>query len=224
MEPLQNPTDMRAEEPPASRPAKFLFDVEFESNRRGREEKISPAEHERALAAAEEQGYRRGQAAARGEAETHLAKLSQGLGDLFEKLAALEARLEVEAVEVAIAVARKLSPALIAREPTAEIAALVTEVFAHVRSAPHLAVRVGEDLLEAADARLKEISAQNGYGGRLVLLPEPEFSADDCRIEWADGGVERNRAMIEGHITEAVARYLGRNGAPQPASDPETDR
>jgi flagellar assembly protein FliH len=228
MELSPNTLEPRAEEGPVNQPVKFLFDVEFDRNG----SRSRAAEHEAAVTAADAEGYRRGFTAAKAEAiaETErrlaaaLGHAADGLGDIFRKLSVLETRLEHEAVEVALSVARKLAPALIAREPLAEIEALVTDVFAHERSAPHVVVRLAEDLLETANARLKEISEQRGFAGRLVLLPAPELAPDECRIEWADGGVVRERAAIENRIAEAVARYLGRGGAPAPASDPETDR
>jgi flagellar assembly protein FliH len=80
------------------------------------------------------------------------------MADMGKKFSGLEGRLEAEAVEVAVAIAKKLAPALIAREPLAEIEALVIDVLSHVRSAPHIAVRVAEDLVEPAGRRLKEIA------------------------------------------------------------------
>jgi len=140
------------------------------------------------------------------------------MADLGKKSAGLEARLEAEAVEVAVAIARKLAPALIAREPLAEIEALVVDVLAHVRSAPHVVVRVAEDLTEPAGSRLKQIAEQRGFASRLVLLPAPELKADEVRVEWADGGVERDRAKVEARIDEAVKNYLARGGASAPAA------
>jgi flagellar assembly protein FliH len=55
-----------------------------------------------------------------------------------------------------------------------------------------------------------------------VLLPEPGLAADDCRIEWADGGVTRERAAIEARINEAVARYLGSGTKSLSLPDPES--
>ena len=184
----------------------------------------------KALAAAESEAFKRGQAAGEAEAnartERRLAAVigqsAERMGDLAKKFAALESRLEAEAVEVAVAIARKLAPALIAREPVTEIEALVIDVLSHVRSAPHVVVRVAEDLLEPAGSRLKQIADQRGFANRLVLLPAPDLKADEARIEWADGGVERDRDAIEARITEAVSRYLARGGAVAPAEQEST--
>jgi flagellar assembly protein FliH len=202
----------------AAEPVKFLFDIEF--GRGG----LSGA----ALAAAESEAFKRGQAAGEAEANARIERrlasavnqAADRIGELNKRFAGMEARLEVEAVEVAVAIAKKLAPALIAREPITEIEALVVDVLSHVRSTPHLAVRLPEDLVEAAGARLKQIAEQRGFASRLVLLPAPELKHDEVRVEWADGGVARDRTAIEARIDEAVSRYLARDGAVAPAPVP----
>jgi flagellar assembly protein FliH len=41
-----------------------------------------------------------------------------------------------------------------------------------------------------------------------VILGEPSVGAGDCRIEWADGGVNRDITAADAAIGEAVARYV----------------
>jgi flagellar assembly protein FliH len=218
-------------EEPESRPVKFLFDDEFGDGRsRGARTRVTPAEHAVAVKEAEAEGYRRGFAEASAESlakiehRTALAteRVAQAMGEISAGLRTLEARLEAEAVEVALAVARQLAPGLIAREPVAEIERLVSGILAQVRSAPHVVVRLASDLVQSASARLMKLAEARGYAARLVLLPEPGLAADDCRIEWADGGVIRERAAIEARINEAVARYLGSGPKSLSLSDPET--
>jgi flagellar assembly protein FliH len=55
-----------------------------------------------------------------------------------------------------------------------------------------------------------------GFEGRLVVLAEPDIGFGDCRVEWADGGLNRDRARIEAAIAEAVTNYL----AVQRSADP----
>jgi flagellar assembly protein FliH len=200
-------------------PVKFLFEDEFgEGGARGKRSKLPVAEHEALIAAAHEEGFRRGFDAAKAEmtaADQHrIAAAAEKIAEAMEMIAhqmfSLEQRLEAEAVEVAVSVANKLAPALIEREPIKEIERLVIEVFGQLRSAPHVAVRLPKELVDGASAHLTRLAEERGYAGRLVLLPDPELGPDDCRIEWADGGVARDRAAIENRIAEAVNRYLGR--------------
>ena len=192
-------------------PAKFLFDNDFAVGERTKSS-VALAEHAAKLTEAETAGYRKGFAAAKAEAEQRAAaaleRVAAALAELNRGLAAVETRLETEAVEVAVAVARKLAPELIAREPFAELAALAAGCFRHLVAAPHVVVRVNDALQERARELLEETARAGGFDGRLVVLAEPDIAPGDCRIEWADGGVKRDRATIEGAIEEAVARYV----------------
>jgi flagellar assembly protein FliH len=165
---------------------KFLFEADFGPNANPAERPVAPAEHALKLAEAESRGFRDGYATAEkeraAEAERRTAAAFEQIADAIDRLARglgeVEKRLEAEAVEVAVAVGRKLAPELIALEPFAEIAALATDCFKHLTASPH------------------------------VVIAEPDIALGDCRIEWADGGVTRDRAATEAAIVDAVSRYL----------------
>src|SRR4029079_18812920 len=97
---------------------------------------------------------------------------------------AIETRLETEAVEVAVAVAAKLAPALIAREPFAEIAALATECFHHLVSTPLVTVRIAADIHETAKGQIEEIARSNGFDGRLAVMAGENLAAGDWPIDF----------------------------------------
>ena len=143
------------------------------------------------------------------EAERRSAAAFEQIGEALDRLAgglaAIEGRLEAEAVEVAAAVGRKLAPELIAREPFAEIAALATDCFKQLVTAPHIVVRVNDSLLAVAKERLGEAARTRGFEGRLVVIAEPDIAVGDCRIEWADGGLTRDSDKTEAAIAEMVA-------------------
>lgn len=199
-------------------PAKFLFDVDFSSAGRAKDAQpvITAAVHEAAIAEAEMRGYRNGMAAAevqaRTEAERRTAAAFERIGAtiavLQQSLGAVEARFEAEAVDVAVAVASKLAPALIAQEPLAEIKALADTCFRELLSAPHVVVRVHEGLYAQAKEKLEDIARARGFEGRLVVMGEADIAIGDCRIEWADGGLLRDHAATENAIADAVQRYV----------------
>jgi flagellar assembly protein FliH len=147
-----------------------------------------------------------------------LEQIGGAIQQLAGSLAATELKLETEAVELALTIARKLSTELILREPFTEIAALATECLKQLTAAPHVVVRVNDALHETARERLEEIAQSRGFEGRLVVVAEPEIAVGDCRIEWADGGVVRHRAKTDLAIGDAIGRYLG---ARQSAAMPE---
>jgi flagellar assembly protein FliH len=196
-------------------PAKFLFDVDFAAGQE-REPTITLTEHAAKLAEADAAGHRRGYAEGQNDATVEasrriagtLERIAASLDQATRALAAIEARLECEAVEVAVAVARKLAPTLIEREPFAEISALAGGCFRELVTTPHIVVRINDSLYAAAREKLDDIARAHGFEGRLVVLGEPSVGVGDCRIEWADGGVNRDAAVAESAISEAVARYI----------------
>ena len=196
--------------------SKFLFDADFTPGADPAERPVLPAEHALKLAEAESRGFRDGFAQAEkegtAEAARRMAVAFEQIGDALDRmargLATVESRLEQEAVAVAVAAGRKLAPALIAREPFEEIAALANECFHELVRSPHVVVRVADTLLETARERLDEIARTRGFEGRLVVMADPDIAVGDCRIEWADGGIERNQAAIETAIGQVVTRYL----------------
>lgn len=207
-------------------PVKFLFDYDFAATGEGKPS-IKPAEHAVKLKEAEAAGFARGfaqgEAESAAEAQRHTAAALQRIAAALEKLdrslAAVEARLETEAVAVAVAVAGKLAPALIAREPFAEVAALASTCFRHLVVTPHVVVRVHDSLHATARQKLEDIVRDCGLTSRLVVLAEPEIAPGDCRIEWADGGITRESAATEQAIEEAVARYVDARIDNTPMSD-----
>ena len=197
-------------------PAKFLFDTDFAAPDKARERAATAAEIAQKIAEAEARAYRAGYEAAQHEAKVESDRLSalalEEIGIAIRGIAArfsgIEGRMETEAVDVAVAVARKLCTELISREPLGEITALVSDCFSHLVAIPHLVVRINDQLYDVARANIERQASQAGFEGRLVILAEPGIATGDCRIEWADGGVVLERATIEAKINELVGRYI----------------
>ena len=201
-------------------PAKFLFDMDFSAPDKTRERPATPAEVAQKMAAAEAHGYRDGFDAGQREAKAEsdrraalaLEEIGIGIEAIARRFSGIETRMETEAVDVAVAVARKLCSELIAAEPLTEITGLVQDCFSHLVSTPHLVVRINDALYEGARERIELLARQSGFEGRLVILAEPGIATGDCRIEWADGGVVLERAAIETKIDELVGRYMASRG------------
>jgi flagellar assembly protein FliH len=204
-------------------PAKFLFDTDFAAPDKSRE-RPTQAEVAQRIAAAEAKahrdGYDAGQREAKAESDRRTAlaleEIKIAMQGIAARFAGVESRMETEAVDVAVAVARKLCSELIAAEPLGELSGLVSECFSHLVSTPHLVVRVNDQLYEAARERIERLAKPSGFQGRLVILAEPQIATGDCRIEWADGGVVLERAAIDAKIDELVGRYIAsRKGTEQ---------
>jgi flagellar assembly protein FliH len=193
--------------------AKFLFEEDFAT---GVKPTITLVEHERRRKDAEAVAYRNGfaaaQAQAHAEATQRIAGTLNHIGETMERLSrglhGVEARLEIEAVEVAVAVARKLAPELIAAQPFKEIEALATECFRQLVAAPQITMRLPEDIYSTVKDKLEDLAQARGFEGRLAILADAALKPGDCQIEWADGGINRDAAAADAAITEVVSRYV----------------
>jgi flagellar assembly protein FliH len=195
-------------------PAKFLFDQDFSANGRG--DTANAADVVRKIAEAEARGHRAGHAAGKAEAAQEtvrrnaaaMEEVARTLGAIAAHLGQAESRIETEAVNIAVAVARKLCAELTTREPLSEIVALVTDCLRHLVSTPHLVVRINDSLYDDARTRIEALAKQSGFEGRLVVLSDPDIAHGDCKLEWADGGVTSDRAATDSKIEELVSRYM----------------
>ena len=210
-------------------PAKFMFENDFAPGGGERKPLMTLDDHAAKLKAAEAAAFARGVAQGVAEAEQRslavIERIAAAMSALDQQLDAVEAKLETEAVEVAVAVAKKLAPELVSQDPFAEIAALAIGCFRNLVKCPHVVVRVNDALHESAREKLDEIVRRCSPDTKLVVLAEPEIAVGDCRIEWADGGIDRDSAATAAAIDEAVARYIdarrssaGANGARNPKS------
>jgi flagellar assembly protein FliH len=62
--------------------------------------------------------------------------------------------------------------------------------------------------------KVAELAERLNPAGDVVVAGNPSLSDLDCRVEWSDGGIERDYARLESLISEAVQRYVS-----QPSGD-----
>jgi len=176
---------------------------------------FSEAEMQGACDMARRQGEEAG--VARGKADAIAAfdkQVSAALAAISQQTAAIAKATESEAlaasrsVDLALAIVKKLFPALAARDGIAEIEAILNHCLASLKQEPRLVAYVSAAQLDALQGRLAELTAANGFEGRVVLIGDEKMADSDCRVEWADGGVERDGALIWRTIEEAINQYL----------------
>lgn len=194
---------------------KFLFDTAFASGKAPREQKPKPQFTEADLAAARGEGQQAGFEMGREQAMRDVARraaealeaVAGQLSRIDEAQAGAAAEIRTDAARLALAIAAKLAPSLIARRPLAEIEAVVADCLAQLPTEPRVVVRVAEPLVQPLAERIDDLVRRSGFSGAVVLLGEPGLALGDARVEWADGGAERSLARILGAVDEAVERF-----------------
>lgn len=198
---------------------KFLFEARFDAQaaresaeQRAARERTAAKESEAVHAAAFEEGRQAGRAEAERDlahaTEKTLASVADGLKRLHAQRHEMQAELTANAVNVAVTLVGKLLPALMRRHALAEIEALIETTLRQLLNEPRVVVRLHDSRLDALKAHIDDIARRCGFDGDVVLLADPELAPEDCRIEWADGGAERNVDRLWHEIERAFARFL----------------
>lgn len=124
----------------------------------------------------------------------------------------LEDRAREEAIAFAMIFARKLAGRMLETQPLGAIEATARAIFNDIRGTPHVALRVAPDLVDDCKGRIGALLKENGIEARLFVFPDPEIALGDCRIEWADGGIVRDRAKLETMLERSMALLFPAEG------------
>jgi flagellar assembly protein FliH len=210
---------------------KFLFDTSFEAPQPvGRKapppppkepaEEAGPKITEADLLQAREEGIREGTSLGREQGRTEtftsieqttqdlLNRLTDRLGDLMAAQTKTRETVARNTLEAASTIIRKLLPSLEKSVEMNEIESVVSECLERAHDEPRLVVRVSEQMLEPVKHRVDTLVASEGFEGKVVFLAADGFGNSDVRIEWADGGAERNVEHTWREIDQVLARFL----------------
>jgi flagellar assembly protein FliH len=159
-----------------------------------------------------QEAYEAGQHCAEAKAAEEMARaldqVASATAALLNTLRIERDGMREEAISIAALAARKLAAALIGREPEAAIAELIESCLEHMRGEPRIVVRVSESLVETVRTRIDDIAKAHHFDGRFIVLGEEAFRGADARIEWSNGGFERDISAIEQAIDDLIERYL----------------
>lgn len=192
---------------------------------------------EQDLAAAREEGFAAGREAgladATAAAQSQLAEAESALADQIGALGPgyqdTLAACRRDAIDIAKAIVRKTVAAGESDTAMAGIEQMIMRFLPGLLDEPRIVVRINDTLLDALQERVQSLAESCGFGGGIILLSEPGLALPDCRIEWADGGAEKDSgalwreidAMIETSL--AAAKGTGAEAEPPVAQDVQID-
>jgi len=195
---------------------KFLFDLAFDNglNKRNDErDKPKPTYSQEQLDEAKrlayEEGLSAGQKAMMEDQQQYmnvlLTQIDQRLVHVMDSSKAIWQRQLEQCQEIALVIARKIMPNYVKEHGLDEIESIVAKIIVEMSREPRLVFRVNEEQFDDANTRINAIAAQAAYAGKIVILGDPELGPSDCRIEWADGGIERDIKTLWQDIDRVMA-------------------
>lgn len=211
---------------------KFLFEVDFDQpavptppSEPEDELPPPPTYSEEQLAAARAEARSHGQVKGRADAlETieqscaeALKSIAAELDSLHQGLDTRQLQMEREALATAVEMVRKLFPTLAEHSDLSEIEAVLSDSFDRLRSEPRIVVRLSDATLDRLRERIDALSAGSGFEGKVVLLSESSFRPSEVRVEWADGGAERDLD----HLWSEIEHRIGQLFSDEPPGTPD---
>ena len=222
---------------------KYLFDTDFgmpriapvdmglaETNEVIEEEAPPPPPpptfSEEELTLAREQAYDQGRQTGHQEAAQSLEQMiGMALATASHHLQSLGAAQAAEAEEtakqataVAVTLVRKLHPEFARRYGLGEIAGAVLDCLRHLDRTPKVTIKVHPELVEAVKEKTEGLAERAAFDGKLGVVADGSLGPGDCRVEWGDGGAERDQSRMWEQIDHAVEAVLGAL-AERPASE-----
>lgn len=213
---------------------KYLFDdLDFDLEEQRRLEELEAAKRpeepppptfsEEELAAARAVAFAQGRAAGLADAvEDQTAVVLRTVQALQGEIALLmqseqqrSLAFTEAALELSMAMLKQMFPHAASAHGLNEITAVIGTAMRERIDDPRLVIRVADSVLDQVQAEIDRLAADAGYAGKLVLLAEPNFAASDVRVEWANGGTERDSAAILAHIEHAVSQAGALNAQAQ---------
>lgn len=230
--------------------SKFLFDVSFDGDAPGAPEPTAapapepvveaapapppePTFSAAELAAARAEGEALGRAAAAEEARTaaeqaiglSLEQIASRLEDLLKGLQVADEENRAQCLKLSLAILRKLFPRLAASNGLSEIEQVIGDSLERLRDEPRIVIRVADSLLDGLRERIGGLTRRGGFEGKTVLISEAGLPPGAVRVEWADGGAERepesNWSAIEALIEKALPQVPTAPTAATPRAEPK---
>jgi flagellar assembly protein FliH len=120
-----------------------------------------------------------------------------------------------DAIQLAVAVVRKIHPEMARLHGLEDISGVIRECLLQVDDATRLTVRAHPDLLEGVRAEAGRVAEEAEFDGKMQFVADPKLALGDCRVEWGNGGADRDQALLWTEIEAIVARAIdGMRGAP----------
>ncbi|NIY77798.1 hypothetical protein HED22_19260 [Thalassospira sp. HF15] len=176
------------------------------------------------VAEAEQRGHEQGFAEGhkQGFDEAHqqiMASLEKAVGDveseIAEKLSQIDeqqkranAKINEDAIHVALGIIRKLAPAWSKQYQLTEIEDIVRQCLANLFEAPKVMIKVHPDLEKDVGAAAERIALSRGFSGKVVVVGEAEVAMGDCQVSWGDGTAVRDSARIWSEINTIIDNAL----------------
>ena len=136
-----------------------------------------------------------------------LSSIDSSLKNIF---AGLEKNAQTSidtALDFAMAVCKKALPALCETNAILEIRDLLEKNLHFLKDEPKISLRLNPFLADQIKPVLTDLVKKEAYGGKIAVIRDDALAVGDCRVEWKNGGLEKNVQDVLNHTEELIKLY-----------------
>ena len=123
------------------------------------------------------------------------------------------------AVGFAMAVCRKVVPALSEKNAVGEIQGLLEKNFHFLKDEPKISLRLNPFLADKIKPVLADLVKKESYAGKIAVIRDDSLPVGDCHVEWKNGGLQRNAQDVLNQTEELVKLYAQAAPQTEPAEE-----
>ncbi len=153
-----------------------------------------------------ENGFKSAQSGIEAKNETILNEINGKLLNLITEREQEVKKLEAEFIEMAKAIVLKLVPVLEAENAEALVNQFIAENFANFNDESKISFYLNPEIIGQVKDNIAKLAAHHDFEGKISLHKDPSLSESDCRVEWENGGVERNSKALNAKMTDLLEK------------------
>jgi len=141
-----------------------------------------------------------------------LSGITASVATALTKLAEVAHEHRVGSAELALACAKAIADAALARFPEAPIRAAMENLAREIEAAPRLLVAAAPELAENLQAVLEEAAQAIGYGGAIQVRSAPGMAPAAFTLDFGDGAAAFDPAAATARVAAALDAALAAEG------------
>ena len=139
-----------------------------------------------------------------------LEKIINEINIILEKQDKELENISRECVKLTHGIIVRLLPKLDNSETLSDIENLISKTLSDVSEEKKVTICVTPDVYKIISKKIDKIKEEQGFEGKLILLENEELGANDCKIEWENGGIIKDMEKVYKKIDEIVEGYTNK--------------
>lgn len=113
-----------------------------------------------------------------------------------------------DAVNISSAITRKTFPKINIEQALPEIESVIRQILTQIIEEPRVIIYVHPNISEQLKENVKQIASEAHFEGRVIISGDDTVAEGDCKIEWSNGGAERNFDRIMSEVDAIIEENL----------------